>query len=147
MTVLGAARATAVWLLHSVLLACAGPFVPTLIWLAIGAVVRWELPDLGRLVPWWLPAAGWSLVVLPVYAAHRALAVIELTGDGTPPRLHLDIETDDVTAEIDRLIELGASVYERRESHAIMQDPAGLLFCVVPVQTGADFAPNATAWN
>lgn len=87
MTVLGAARATAVWLLHSVLLACAGPFVPTLIWLAIGAVVRWELPDLGRLVPWWLPAAGWSLVVLPVYAAHRALAVIELTGDGTPPRL------------------------------------------------------------
>lgn len=84
--------------------------------------------------------------VLPALPGGVEFA-LQLTGDGTPPRLHLDIETDDVTAEIDRLIELGASVYERRESYAIMQDPAGLLFCVVPVQTGADFAPNATAWN
>ncbi len=87
MTVLGAARATAVWLLHSVLLAVAGPLVPTLIWLSLASLIRWEAPPAGALAAWWLPAAGWSLVVLPVYAAHRALAAIELTGDGTPPRL------------------------------------------------------------
>ncbi|GAB4078091.1 hypothetical protein GCM10028781_28590 [Nostocoides australiense] len=35
---------------------------------------------------------------------------LQRTGAGTPPRIHLDIETDDVPAEVERVLKLGASV-------------------------------------
>jgi hypothetical protein len=56
---------------------------------------------------------------------------------GAAPRVHLDIETDDVDAETRRLEGLGASRVGPVRSWYVMRDPAGLLFCVVPVQTGA----------
>jgi hypothetical protein len=34
------------------------------------------------------------------------------TGDGTAARVHLDIETDDVRAEVARVLALGATVLE-----------------------------------
>ena len=46
------------------------------------------------------------------------------TGSGTPARLHLDIETDDVSAEVARVVALGATVLEEREGYTILQDPA-----------------------
>jgi len=77
----------------------------------------------------------------------RELFQLQRTGAGTPPRIHLDIETDDVPAEVERVLKLGASVVERRQGYAIMADPAGRLFCVVPVQTGADFEHHAITWG
>ncbi|GAB2611925.1 VOC family protein [Pseudactinotalea suaedae] len=71
---------------------------------------------------------------------------LQRTGPGTPPRVHLDIETDDVEAELARVTALGATIVERRESHAILQDPGGLLFCVVPVQNPDAFEASATSW-
>jgi hypothetical protein len=61
--------------------------------------------------------------------------------------VHLDIEADDVAAEIARLEALGARVTDQRDSYAIMADPGGLVFCVVPVQSGDDFAAHATTWS
>lgn len=70
------------------------------------------------------------------------------TGAGTPPRLHLDIETDDVEAEVARVVALGAEVVERRQGYVILADPGGLVFCVVGVQTDADaFAAGARRWE
>ena len=46
-------------------------------------------------------------------------------------RFHLDIETDDVNAEVMRLIELGAVKVADGRTWAVMQDPSGLLFDVV----------------
>jgi predicted enzyme related to lactoylglutathione lyase len=69
------------------------------------------------------------------------------TGPGTPPRVHLDIETDDVSAEVARVLALGATVLEERKSYTILQDPAGMVFCVVPVQTGADLEREALTWD
>ena len=69
------------------------------------------------------------------------------TAAGTPARVHLDIETDDVPAEVARVLGLGATLVEQREEHAILRDPAGVVFCVVPVQTGADFERDAQAWD
>jgi predicted enzyme related to lactoylglutathione lyase len=69
------------------------------------------------------------------------------TGSGTPARVHLDIETDDVPAEVARVVALGASVLEERGSYTILLDPAGLVFCVVPVQTGQDFDRDALSWD
>ena len=62
------------------------------------------------------------------------------------PRVHLDIETDDVAAETERLVNLGARVLEERDGYRIMADPGGLVFCVVPVQTKA-FADHALSWS
>ena len=63
-----------------------------------------------------------------------------------PSRIHLDIESDDVAAEVARLEGLGARVVERRETYVVMTDPGDLLFCVVPVQTGDRFVEDALAW-
>ena len=66
---------------------------------------------------------------------------------GAAPRVHLDIETDDVDTEIRRLEALGAERVEPVKSWWVMRDPAGLLFCVVRVQTGDAFAQQATTWD
>jgi hypothetical protein len=62
-------------------------------------------------------------------------------------RVHLDIETDDVEAEVRRLEELGAVRVQPVRSWRVMRDPAGLLFCVVRVQTGEMFDNQATTWD
>jgi len=53
-----------------------------------------------------------------------------------PPRIHLDLYTEDQAAEVGRLIELGASEehWDKRPSDAdyiILADPEGNRFCVV----------------
>jgi hypothetical protein len=60
-------------------------------------------------------------------------------------RVHLDIETDDTDAEVARLTALGAVVVGGHEDAVHLQDPAGLIFCVVPVQSDS-FAAEATTW-
>jgi Glyoxalase-like domain len=72
---------------------------------------------------------------------------VQRLGEGSPARIHLDIESDNPSAEIDRLIGLGAIAVERKENFAIMKDPGGLVFCVVPVQTGERFEREATTWD
>jgi len=49
-------------------------------------------------------------------------------------RAHLDIETDDIAAEVARLEKLGATVAERLRAWVVMQAPTGQRFCVVRVQ-------------
>jgi catechol 2,3-dioxygenase-like lactoylglutathione lyase family enzyme len=53
-----------------------------------------------------------------------------------PPRLHLDLYTEDQTAEVERLIALGATEiqWDKRPPDAdyvILADPEGNRFCVV----------------
>jgi hypothetical protein len=71
---------------------------------------------------------------------------LQRTGGGTAPRVHLDIEADDVPAEIARVEALGARVVDRHDDWAVLVDPGDLLFCVVPVQTGEGFDAHATTW-
>jgi hypothetical protein len=63
-----------------------------------------------------------------------------------PARFHLDIEADDVEAEVRRLEGLGAVRVRQVKSWWVMRDPAGLLFCVVRVQQPDAFATGATEW-
>jgi hypothetical protein len=73
---------------------------------------------------------------------------IQRTGEGTPPRWHVDIETDDVDAEVARLEALGARRHRFVEDGEFWQliDPVGLVFCVVSVQTGEEFDRHAVTW-
>ena len=61
-------------------------------------------------------------------------------------RVHLDVETDDVDAEVARLEDLGAHKQAEIEDWWVMEDPCGNEFCVVPVYT-ADFMTAARPWN
>lgn len=72
--------------------------------------------------------------------------MVQSTGDSTP-RIHLDIETDDVAAEVARLTGLGAREVERHHSWVVMHDPAGNPFCVVTVQLKDAFEQHATTWD
>jgi hypothetical protein len=71
---------------------------------------------------------------------------VQRTGAGTPPRWHVDVETDDVPAEVARLEALGATRFADMGGFWQMKDPAGLVFCVVGVQTGEEFDRHATTW-
>lgn len=61
-------------------------------------------------------------------------------------RIHLDIETDNVEAEVQRLEQLGAQRKAYIQEWWVMEDPCGHLFCVVPVQSG-DFHAQAHVWE
>jgi hypothetical protein len=49
-------------------------------------------------------------------------------------RLHLDIETDDISAEVTRLENPGTVAISRLERRGVMQAPTGQRFFVVQVQ-------------
>lgn len=60
--------------------------------------------------------------------------------------VHLDVETDDVEAEVRRMEALGARIKARIEDHVVMRAPKGHAFCVVPVFRG-DFPAKAASWE
>jgi predicted enzyme related to lactoylglutathione lyase len=62
------------------------------------------------------------------------------------PRIHLDIETDDIDAEVARLEALGAKRIEFVKRWWVMQAPTGHRFCVVRKQR-AEFGPHLNTWN
>ncbi|MGH3367197.1 MAG: VOC family protein [Nocardioidaceae bacterium] len=80
------------------------------------------------------------------YSHGDLLVELQRTGEGTPPRVHLDIDTDDVEAEVRRLEALGAQRLEQHGDYWQMADPGGLVFCVIPPHT-PDFAERATVWD
>jgi hypothetical protein len=61
-------------------------------------------------------------------------------------RVHIDIESDDIEAEVARLEKLGAQVAERLPRWVVMQAPTGQRFCVVRVQRPG-FPKNANRWD
>jgi predicted enzyme related to lactoylglutathione lyase len=61
-------------------------------------------------------------------------------------RVHLDIETDDIEAEVERLEALGARRIRQVNTWWVMEAPTGQRFCVVRPQR-ADFEHNANTWT
>ena len=72
--------------------------------------------------------------------------MVQGTGDDKP-RVHFDIETDDIDAEVARLTALGATEVDRVKSWVIMRDPVGTTFCVVKIQLKDSFEAHATTWE
>jgi predicted enzyme related to lactoylglutathione lyase len=63
-----------------------------------------------------------------------------------PSRVHIDIETDDVEAEVKRLEALGARRVSAVKTWWVMEAPTGQRFCVVRPQR-PDFDSGARAWD
>ena len=61
-------------------------------------------------------------------------------------RIHLDIETDDIDAEVARLEALGARKVEFIKRWWVMESPTGQRFCVVRPQRGP-LEGKATEWR
>ena len=61
-------------------------------------------------------------------------------------RVHIDIETDDIPAEVTRLEKLGASVDKTMKRWVVMRAPSGQRFCIVRVQRDG-FDEDANSWS
>ncbi|MGA9422400.1 MAG: VOC family protein [Rhodanobacteraceae bacterium] len=72
--------------------------------------------------------------------------VIELQRVEHESRVHLDIESDDIEAEVRRLEALGAKRIATVGTWAVMQAPSGQRFCVVRPQRGT-IGPHANTWD
>ena len=109
--------------------------------------------DSDRDFQFWSQALGKDAIANdnPIYSSLRG----RLGGDGAPivllqrvpaaeRAIHLDIETDDVAAEVTRLEKLGARVKARIRNHVVMVAPSGHAFCVVPTSRGDVPAKTAT---
>ena len=59
--------------------------------------------------------------------------IVEIQRVSHESRVHIDIETDDIPAEVARLETLGARVVDRLERWVVMQAPTGQRFCIVRV--------------
>lgn len=111
-----------------------------------------EEPDAAA--AFWSRALGWTSEKLPdpENANYRQLATppgevtVLVQSVNHPSRVHIDIETDDIEAEVQRLEGLGA----RRVAHIkrwwVMEAPTGQRFCVVRPQR-SDFERNANVWD
>jgi catechol 2,3-dioxygenase-like lactoylglutathione lyase family enzyme len=61
-------------------------------------------------------------------------------------RVHLDIVTDDLDGEVQRLEGLGATRQSNTEGWWVLQDPCGNEFCVVPSGSG-ELPEHARSWE
>lgn len=61
-------------------------------------------------------------------------------------RVHLDIESDDIDAEAERLEKLGARRIGFVKRWWVMEAPTGHRFCIVRMRDGADTA-DANTWD
>src|SRR5882672_502186 len=60
-------------------------------------------------------------------------------------RIHLDIESDDIEAEVQRLERLGAKRVEKIRTWWVMEAPTGQRFCVIRPQRGP-LGADANQW-
>ena len=72
--------------------------------------------------------------------------IVEIQRVDHESRVHIDIEIDDIPAEVGRLEKLGAVVVDRLKRWVVMQAPTGQRFCIVRVQRPG-FPKNANRWK
>ncbi len=104
-----------------------------------GFIIDCETLDLDRSADFWGNALGMPVRALPpgegeIYKRledHQHGLHIEVQAVSHPSRVHLDIETDDVEAEVQRLEKLGAKRIEMVRTWWVMEAPTGQRFCVV----------------
>jgi predicted enzyme related to lactoylglutathione lyase len=119
-----------------------------------GFIIDCQVPDLARAAEFWGAALGMSIRPLPGREGARYVQLlggdhglhVEVQSVRHDSRVHLDIETDNVAAEVARLETLGARRVARVESWWVMEAPTGHRFCVVP-QDSPGFEQRATRWE
>jgi predicted enzyme related to lactoylglutathione lyase len=118
-----------------------------------GFIIDCQADDLDGAAEFWSHALGLDAVPEgdPAESAYVLLKTrpdevhVEVQKVDHPSRLHLDIETDDIEAEVARLEGLGAKRIADIRSWVVMEAPTGQRFCVVkPVRS--NFGREANSW-
>ena len=117
-------------------------------------VIDCQTDRLDEAAGFWAAALGWPALTLsnPDDANYRRLdnpaseVQVLIQAVSHSSRAHLDIETDDVEAEVRRLEGLGARRVVRLKRWWVMEAPTGQRFCVVLPQRD-DFATQANEWQ
>jgi hypothetical protein len=119
-----------------------------------GILIDCNVEDIGAAARFWAEALGRSIdsdhagtrgnyVMLETPPDEISVQIQRVDHES---RIHLDIETDDIPAEVARLEKLGATVDNRMERWVVMRAPSGQRFCVVRVQRDG-FPKGATTWT
>lgn len=108
-----------------------------------GFIIDCNTTDLRAAAEFWGAALQMKLQQLPAGEGERYVRLvdpdgrlhIEVQAVTHPSRVHLDIESDDVEAEVVRLEALGARRIEQVHTWSVMEAPTGQRFCVVRTQS------------
>jgi hypothetical protein len=119
-----------------------------------GFIIDCNTADLRSAAEFWGGALGMDLRALPGEEGAKYMRLVdpqerlhvEVQTVTHPSRVHLDIESDDVEAEVRRLEQLGARRVQQVQTWWVMEAPTGQRFCVVRAQ-GKDFASQARQWK
>jgi hypothetical protein len=103
-----------------------------------GAFVDVPKADHERAVAFWTAALGKTPEVsatFPDYAQYDEVTpglyfMVQATGDDAR-RVHIDFDSDDRDADVERLKALGASELSRSHHWVVMNSPTGVTFCIV----------------
>jgi hypothetical protein len=116
-----------------------------------GFIIDCQGDDLADATRFWGRALGYDTVMAPEddrYVTFRTAPDephIELQRVSHPSRVHIDIEADDIEAEVSRLEALGAKRVRQVKDWWVMEAPTGHRFCVVPA-VRTDFDDKANTW-
>ncbi len=118
-----------------------------------GFIIDCQTMDLAGAASFWGGALGMELQQLPPGEADSYVQLVdpmdaihvEVQQVAHPSRVHLDIETDDIDAEVRRLEALGATRVAQVSSWWVMEAPTGQRFCVVR-SVSSNFATAARQW-
>jgi predicted enzyme related to lactoylglutathione lyase len=120
-----------------------------------GFIIDCRTGDLEGAARFWSQALGLELgrpAGEPAESKYRTFATaadqphLEVQQVEHESRVHLDIEADDIEAEVARLERLGARRVGPVRSWYVMEAPTGQRFCVVRPQR-PDFAARANHWD
>lgn len=119
-----------------------------------GFIIDCQTDDLNAATQFWSAALGMRRESLPPEEEEKYRRLddrqhglhIEVQKVSHPSRIHLDIETDDIEAEVARLEKLGAKRVEAVSGWWVMEAPTGQRFCVVNASTES-FNLSATEWR
>ena len=120
-----------------------------------GFIIDCQTEDLESAAKFWSQALGYGLKPAQNPADEGGYRNFD-TGSGGlhvevqqvehPSRVHLDIESDNIEAEVARLEKLGARRVKQIRTWWVMEAPTGQRFCVVRPQS-PDFAAKANSWG
>ena len=118
-----------------------------------GLIIDCDTDDLDAAAAFWSAALGAPVrpADQPATGPYAGLSMpegdpyVEVQKVDHDSRVHLDIEADDIDAEVARLESLGARRIDAIKDWVVMEAPTGQRFCVVPVSR-AGFEENANKW-
>jgi hypothetical protein len=119
-----------------------------------GFIIDCQTTDLERAAEFWGNALGMPVRALApgegeiykVLEDSQHGLHIEVQAVTHPSRVHLDIESDNVEAEVRRLEKLGATRIQQIRTWWIMEAPTGQRFCVIRAAS-EDFDATASQWD